>query len=117
MKEYSSKPVDFVVVYIEEAHPTNGWAIKDNAYQIPQPKTRQERLSAAKMFADDTQLSCPILVDDMTNEANIAFAALPERLYIVYNGKVVFVGGQGPFNYSLDDMKKSLDKVLQNIKE
>ena len=65
------------------------------------------------MFAEDTQLSCPILVDDMTNEANIAYGALPERLYIIYNGKVVYVGGHGPYNYSLDDMKKSLDKILR----
>ena len=112
LEQYSDKPVDFVVVYIEEAHPTDGWSFEGNAYQIAQPKTTMERLSAAKMFADDTQVSCPILVDDMTNEANVAYGALPERLYILYNGKVAFEGGKGPHFYNLNKMQASLDNLL-----
>ena len=113
LQEYAQQPVDFVVVYIEEAHPTDEWAFENNTYQIQQPNTLQERMAAARVFANDTEISCPILVDNMQNETNIAYGALPERLYIVHNNKIAFIGGRGPHDYSLDKLKKTLDALLR----
>ena len=37
----------------------------------------------------------------MNNAANDAYAAWPERLYIIdENGKIAYRGGMGPFNYN-----------------
>ena len=108
--------MDFVVVYIAEAHPTDGWAFENNKYQIKQPKQLEERMSAAKMFAQDTQMECPILVDNMNDDANLAYGALPERLYIIHDRKIAYEGGKGPISYNLEEMKEALDKVLRKMK-
>ena len=113
VQEYKNRPVDFLVVYIEEAHPTDEWYFDSNSYKIEQPKALKERIAAAKMFADDTQVDCPVLVDGMNNEANALYGALPERLYVVCDGKVAYEGGRGPFFYNLDEMSKALDDALQ----
>ena len=109
--------MDFIVVYIEEAHPTDEWSIDSVAYKIKQPKMLKERLSAAKVFANDTLMECPTLVDNMNDEANFAYGALPERLYIIYDGKIAFEGGIGPLWYDIDKMKIALDEVLQQIEK
>ena len=52
---------------------------------------------------------CPILVDAMDDRANLAFAALPERLYVILDGKVVLQGGLGPFNYNIEEVEHFLE--------
>ena len=48
----------------------------------------------------------------MQNEASIAYGAMPERLYVIYNGMVTYEGGQTPFQYKLEEMKKNVDDLL-----
>ena len=50
-----------------------------------------------------------ILVDFMDNKAGTAFAAMPERLYVVLDGKIVYEGLQGPFDYRLDEVEQFLE--------
>ena len=50
-----------------------------------------------------------ILVDLMDNKAGTAYAAMPERLYVVLDGKIVYEGLQGPFDYRLDEVKLYLE--------
>ena len=46
-----------------------------------------------------------ILVDLMDNKAGAAYAAMPERLYVVLEGKIVYEGLQGPFGYRMDEVE------------
>lgn len=48
----------------------------------------------------------PIVMDTMANDLDKAYSALPERLYVIKNGKVIYVGGMGPFDYKPQDLKK-----------
>ena len=45
----------------------------------------------------------------MDNKAGAAYAAMPERLYIVLDGKIVYEGDQGPFGYNLDEVELYLE--------
>ena len=45
----------------------------------------------------------------MDDRANLAFAALPERLYVILDGKVVLQGGLGPFNYNIEEVEQFLE--------
>ena len=116
LEECKESSVDFIVVYIEEAHPTDEWSIDSVAYKIKQPKMLKERLLTAKMFADYTQMECPIPVDNMNDEANFAYGALPESLYITYDGKIAFEGGIGPLLCDIDKMKIALDEFFNTLK-
>ena len=41
----------------------------------------------------------------MEDKANKAYGALPERLYILFNGKITYMGGQGPFGYKINEVE------------
>uniref|UniRef100_H2Y0H0 Iodothyronine deiodinase n=2 Tax=Ciona intestinalis TaxID=7719 RepID=H2Y0H0_CIOIN len=113
VRKYSKEKVDFVVIYIAEAHPTDGWSFAGNKYQIHSHGSLEDRVCAAKLFAEQTAVSCPILVDNMANETALKYAAIPERLYILQNGIVKYDGAIGPFGYNLQEMEENLKKCLK----
>ena len=52
----------------------------------------------------------PIVMDEMTNDLDKAYKALPERLYIIQDGVIKYVGGVGPFDYNIDQVEEWLKK-------
>jgi hypothetical protein len=42
-----------------------------------------------------------LVADQLNDEACRAYGSLPDRLYIVHDGVVVFQGGIGPFDYKV----------------
>ena len=50
----------------------------------------------------------------MENEATQAYGAFPERLFILQEGKVVYEGGTGPYNYKLEEVQRWLEKYKAN---
>ena len=45
---------------------------------------------------DELGPASPYYCDPIDNNARLAFEAVPERLYVVEGGKVVYQGGEGP---------------------
>ena len=45
---------------------------------------------------DDLKPESPYYCDPIDNNARFAFEAVPERLYVVEGGKIVYRGGEGP---------------------
>ncbi len=74
----------------------------------------QDRIDAANNLISGSSklVTCPVLVDLMSDEAQMKYAALPERLYIVKNGKIAYEGLQGPEGYNLNDMVEELKKII-----
>ncbi|KAL4227534.1 Thyroxine 5-deiodinase [Mactra antiquata] len=103
---------DFIIIYIEEAHAIDGWSFK-NDYNIYQHKTMEERINAAEML-QDKQPRCPIVVDTMSNATNYWYGGLPERLYIIMDGVIVYQGGKGPRDYRLDEVVDWLKKYTRS---
>jgi iodothyronine deiodinase-like protein len=95
--------VDFLTVYVREAHPTDEWQMKSNVKDdvcYAQPKTLEQRVAIAKDFTGRFKFPLPFGIDDMSNAADNAYAAWPERLYVIdETGHVAYRGGMGPFNY------------------
>lgn len=103
---------EFFVVYIREAHPTDGWQIDGNV-PLAEPRTQDERNSAATACRAALSLSMPILVDDMEDTANRAYAAWPERLYVIgVDGRIAYAGGPGPFEFRPAELRSFLDAHL-----
>lgn len=100
---------DFLVVYIAEAHSTDGWAFTNNL-DINQHRSLEERLSAAQILVQKEPL-CPVVVDEMTNVAAIKYGAMPERLYVLQAGKVVYKGNMGPWGYDPLEVRTFLEKM------
>ena len=68
-------------------------------------------MEAAEILLDykKTEDKYDILVDLMDNKAGTAYAAMPERLYVVLDGKIVYEGDQGHFGYRLEEVEQYLE--------
>ena len=102
-------------MYIREAHPVGGRRRPPERFQIPDPKTLQERQRVAREFAEEVELSAPILVDTIDDQVEKAYAGWPDRIYILdQDGKIVHKGEPGPrgFKPSLSAAGAILDKLL-----
>ncbi len=64
----------------------------------------EERLLAAQML-EEQDLPCKVYVDTMTDEACLKYGSIPERLYVIHEGKVAYAGGTGPFYYSVPELE------------
>ncbi|CAJ0932228.1 unnamed protein product [Ranitomeya imitator] len=105
---------DFLLVYIEEAHPSDGWVSTDASYQIPKHQSLQDRLTAAQLMLQGVP-GCRVVVDTMSNASNAAYGAYFERLYIVLDGKVVYQGGRGPDGYKISELRTWLDQYYKHM--
>lgn len=108
VKDFSDV-ADFLVVYIAEAHSSDGWAFTNN-YDINQHQSLEDRLSAAQILVQEDPL-CPVVVDEMSNITSIKYGALPERLYVLQAGKVVYKGRMGPWGYDPLEVRSFLEKM------
>ena len=54
------------------------------------------------------------MVDTIDNEANISYGAVPQRLYVIVEGKIVYQGGMGPIYYNLEEVKDWLASYGEN---
>lgn len=100
---------DFLTVYIEEAHPSNGWAFENNVV-IPKHETLEQRCQAVRLMLSSVKFDSPVVVDTMDDEASKAFGGLPIRLYIIKNYKVEYAGAIGPTFYAPKEVELWLKK-------
>ena len=113
---------DFLTIYVREAHPTDEWQMKSNAKDkddvcYAQPKTIEQRVAIANDFTKRFKYSVPFGIDEMSNAADQAYAAWPERLYILdENGRVSYKGGNGPFKYDPKEVRAWLAARCGEVK-
>lgn len=116
VRERQKDHADFLLIYVREAHPTNGWAMKSNekaGVAVAQPKTFQERSAVAEQCAAKLKPSIPLLVDDINDTVGNAYSGMPARLYVIdTHGKVAYKGGRGPFGFKPEEMEQALLMLL-----
>ena len=98
-----SDVADFLTIYIEEAHPREGWVLEDNI-DLAKHKSLNDRLAAGKMLMQYNSVS-QIVVDNMNGDANSIYGGRPERLVIIYENRIAYEGKRGPQGYSLNKVK------------
>ena len=127
-----SSLADFVTVYISEAHPSDDpdftgkmvGLVKISNHQVESRsqiyyschcgdhfQNFEERVAASQILLDykKAEDNYDILVDLMDNKAGTAYAAMPERLYVILDGRIVYEGLQGPFDYRMDEVEQYLE--------
>ena len=106
----------FLTVYITEAHPEDEWQMDSNVEEkivFEQPKLFAERQAAARILVERLKYRMPVAIDGMDNRADAAFAAWPERIYIVgADGRIVYKGGMGPFEFDVKEARERLAALL-----
>ena len=120
--------VQFLSIYIREAHPIDGWwlgrrltkTIIKKIFPYPKvsmehydPKTIEERRAVAGECQTALQYGIRTYVDEMDDYVNNTYAAWPTRLYLIgIDGKVVYAGGLGPYDFKPSKLKAAIDEYL-----
>jgi hypothetical protein len=118
--------VQFLAVYLREAHPIEGWWLGGGLFglvmrfrksraatDLHDPKTMEQRRHAAGRCESELQYGIPTLVDDMADSVNRAYAAMPTRLYLIgVDGLVKYAGGLGPWGFKPPELKAAIETLL-----
>jgi thiol-disulfide isomerase/thioredoxin len=107
----------FVMVYVREAHPTDGWRMESNdrlGVSLRQPRNDDERIAVARNCSDRLGLSFPMLVDTIDDTVGARYSGMPNRLYLIDRwGSVAYKSGRGPFGFKPAELEHALILLLQ----
>lgn len=121
--------VQFLPIYIREAHPVDGWWMGGGimgklvrkyspvvALDVYDPRTIEERRTIAGRCETTLQYGIRTYVDEMDDQVSKAYAAKPTRLYLVgLDGQVVYAAGIGPYGFKPNELKQAIDAYLRLI--
>lgn len=102
--------VEFLVVYISEAHPGSIVSVPkkgggSDLQVIPPTSNVEERLRNYRQFVDVVGLTIPAVIDTEDDHAKRAYAAWPDRIYVVgTDGKIAFKSAPGPVGFKIPDL-------------
>jgi len=112
--------VEFCCIYIREAHPENsvgGFKTERNrsvGIIYDQPTKIEERGEIAEICVLKLNLQMPMYLDGMEDEAELNYAAWPERLYVIgSNGKIAYAGAMGPLGFDPDTWEAAIKEQLK----
>lgn len=118
-KTYGDR-VNFLTLYIKEAHPLDEWQMDSNVKEdvcYPQPTNMADRVRIANDFVKRFHYAIPLVVDPIENPANKAYAGWPERLYVVdESGTIAYKGKPGPFGYHPEEVEAWLKARFPDVK-
>lgn len=121
--------VQFLTIYIREAHPVDGWwlgkgligvlmklAKMKAATDVYDPQTIEERRAVAGDCQEALKYGIRTYVDEMDDAVNKAYAAWPTRLYLVgMDGDVIYHGGLGPFDFHPSKLGAAIEEYLLQL--
>ena len=109
--------MEFFIVYVQEAHPTDGWQADSNLTDgvlFRQHQDYDEREGMAQTCSLALHIDIPILIEEMENDIDEAYGAAPERLYVVgADGSVTYHGGVGPNFFDVDEWEQAIELCLK----
>jgi hypothetical protein len=108
--------VEFLAVYVREAHPEDGWVLTENrraGIAYADPASGEERHQVASACRAGLGLEMPMVVDRLDNAVASAYGGWPDRLYLVdRSGRIAYQGGEGPFGFKPDELGAAIEREL-----
>lgn len=108
--------IEFVSVYIREAHAADGWVSPKNIHEnisINEPTSDDERTAAAIACQQMMDLQMPMVIDSIDNDVESKYISVPMRLFVIdAEGALTYVGGEGPRGFLPDEWEAALKSVL-----
>ena len=116
MYDRYGEEVEFFMVYIREAHPTDGRQSRANARDgifVVQPRSIHQRLAVANHMCSTMRLSLPAIVDAMDDLVSQSYNALPDRLYLIgRDGRIAYQGEHGPRGFRPAELEDAIQEEL-----
>jgi hypothetical protein len=108
--------VQFVVVYIREAHPEEGWILPENrrsGIAVHEPTSDEERQLVARTCAANLKMSMLTVIDGVDNSVADVYGGWPDRLYLVgADGRIAYQGGEGPFGFKPEELDEAITSLV-----
>ena len=122
--------MQFINIYIREAHPVDGWWLGKGiigwvmklaklkaATDVYDPQTIEARRAVAGDCETALQFGIRTYVDEMDDAVNQAYCGWPTRLYLIgLNGRVLYHGGLGPFDFHPWKLEQAIQEYLIQLK-
>ena len=106
--------IQFLIVYIREAHP-NLLTEGNETGIIGRPKTFDERVILASECVSKYKFTIPMVIDGMDGKVNSDYKAAPVRVTVTdIDGKVAFYAGRGPRDFKIPPVERTLKKLIAN---
>lgn len=109
------------MVYIKEAHAIDSRSpiTGGDSPLILEPVTTEERMKVAQQCMTALELKrIPTLVDEVDDGVGKAYAAWPDRLFLVgKDGRIAYAGGRGPFGFRPPELEKAIRSELAKIEK
>ena len=110
-QEYK-EDANFLMVYIEEAHPGNSI----EGLEVNAATSMEEKLELAELCTTSGDLNLPTVLDELDNAVEIAYAAFPDRIYVLdADGVVQYKTATGPFGWDIEEATAGLEAVLAEV--
>lgn len=108
--------VEFLLVYIREAHPTDGGQAPANLRDgvlLESAKNLEQKEEHATSCVRKLDIRFTTLVDDMDNRTESDYSGWPDRLYLVgRSGRLAYKGGPGPGGFRPAELELAIQKEL-----
>src|SRR4029077_15987595 len=109
---------EFFLVYIREAHPDSILRTlvdgEEKLVKIGQTTTVEKRSKTAGQCVATLKMTMPTLIDRADNKVNAAYAAWPDRLYVIgSDGKIAYQGGPGPGGFRVNEVERWLQEYTK----
>ena len=106
--------IQFLIVYIREAHP-NLLKEGNETGIVGRPETLDGRIILATECVSKYKFTIPMVIDGMDGKVNSDYKAAPVRITVTdIDGKVAFYAGRGPRDFKIPPVERTLKKLIAN---
>ncbi len=104
--------IEFFLIYIREAHASDGWQTPQNLYDdiiFNEPATDDERAEVGHACQIGLDLKYPMLIDSIDNDVDNKYIGQPIRLYVIdREGRITYAGDRGPRGFDSDSWVEAI---------
>jgi len=108
--------VEFLLVYVREAHPVEGWRVDINdraGIVLPEAKDAEQKEQHADICVLKLDIRFTTIIDNMDNQVELDYAAWPDRLYLVgRDGRIAWTGRPGPMGFRPRELERAIEAEL-----
>lgn len=124
LQQKFQEKMDFLHVYIAEAHAMNEWPINSSrdsitgeAINFKQPVSDNERIGLANKFIGDYSFKWPTVIDLIENPFEALFASWPLRFYVIHDGKLSFKAQPENSTYDFNYLRDHLVELEGSLSQ
>jgi hypothetical protein len=111
------KKVEFVLIYVREAHPSDALPVEENVEQgiaFSDPTTIEDKQSHALTCIRDLSVRFTTVVDDLDSKVEREYSAWPTRLYLIgKDGRVAWKSKPGPKGFVAAELAVAIEGELE----